>query len=30
MERELETAMGVKDFESLKAGLQNFIDHQGI
>ncbi len=30
MERELETAMGVKDFESLKAGLQNFIGHQGI
>ncbi len=30
MERELETAMGCKDFESLKAGLQNFIGLQGI
>lgn len=30
MERELETAMGVRDFESLKAGLQNFIGLQGI
>lgn len=30
MERELETAMGGKDFESLKAGLQNFIGLQGI